>query len=887
VRNGLRNSVLVGLVLLAVAACGWLIWNRDAGGEEAWEGSEVVAAEPAGEAGAAAIEAAASQRSDAVAEAATRTEVAAAKGLKTWPVRVVGPEGEAVAGAEVWFAKAQYRFGPGFDASRMRDQQLFYWAPELVHRRRGSSVRTDSEGLALVPLIEGDRLVAMHDSRYGVVQVHRHNEPPDGGWEIRLEADAGFRVQVVDDKGRGVEDVLVSLRMRWHDAYGGNEQQHTVPLGYTEAGTGSVEARHLQRLVREVVPDRQGKKTGTLIASVPGAPEGPVVDLGALPGEPIQITLPAGGSVRVRALDRAGKPVGKDVAVRMRQIGPERNNLEWTRTPDANGEVTFQPVPVGRRWQARMNNIEGSASIDFAGPASPDATVEVTLQQKAQGNAALVGRLVDDKGAPLGEGTASTWIVNGKEREENWIRIDAEGRFRLPVPSKMAGGAVDRIAIDPRFEAAQWSSTGLRADLLHFVLPPAGQEKDVGDLKALPAPLLAEGRVTGDEPEVLQGVSVHFEQQSVREGKVHWSYLQDALVVRGEEGRFELRGETQAVRLRVRAQGERFLASEPVEFDAGARGLELEVQRGGVLEAQLLTDFRWGWEGLRPTLTPLPPVKSPVRPGQCVDRQAERARFLWLGLSPGKYRFELQVPSLPRPLVAFDEIEIRSGERTRDARLLPLDLRGRLRRIELTIVDEHRKPVSVWGTEVLVVDVDPERAPARVDAQQAPVPLLLETPVDIVVRAPGRRRQELRGVYESREIVLTAGLAVEIALEGEMPKLPDGVTLSASLACKEKVPERNAPSARVENGSARLKVSTPGRYGLTLTLSRRRALNRTENFGPLHAPELNEWFQRSSSVPIEGFEPREVVVAEQLGEQKFTIKVPPDSFAQALKKLKP
>jgi hypothetical protein len=877
------------LVFLAVAACGWLIWNRDAGGEEAWEGSEVVPTERAAEAGAAAIEAAASQRGEAVTEAATRTEVAAGKGVRTWPVRVVGTEGEAVAGAEVWFAKAPNHFGYGFDLSRMRDQQLFYWAPELVHRKRGSSVRTDSEGIALVPLIEGDRLVAMHDSRYGVVQVHRHSEPPDGGWEIRLEADAGFRVQVVDEKGRGVEDVLVSLRMRWQDIYfGGNEQQQTIPLGYTEAGSGIVEARHMQRLTRDVVPDRQGKRTGTLFVHQPGAPEGPVVDLAALPSEPVRITLPAGGSIRVRAQDRAGKPVGKDVAVRLRQIGPERNNQDWTRTPDANGEVTFSPVPVGRRWQARMNVMDVSASVDFAGPASPDATVEVTLQQKSQTNATLVGRLVDEKGEALGEGMASTWILNGKEREENWIRVGAEGRFRLPVPSKMAGGAVDRIAIDPRLESVQWTSSGLRADLKHFVLPPAGQEKDVGDLKALPAPLLAEGRITGDEPEVLKGASVNFEQQSVREGKVHWSWIQDALVVRGEEGRFELRGETQAVRLRVRAQGERFLASEPVEFDVGARGLELEVRRGGVLEAQLLTDFRWGREGLWPTLTPLPPVKSAVRPGECVDRQAERARFLWMGLPPGKYRFELQVPSLPRPLLAFDEIEIRSGERTRDARLLPLDLRGRLRRIELALVDEQRKPVQAWGTEVLVVDVDPERAPARVDGQQTPVPLLLETPVDIVVRAPGRRRQELRGVYESREIVLPAGLAVEIAIDGEMPKLPDGANLSVSLACKEKVPERQAPSARIENGSAKLKVSTPGRHGLTLSLSRRReAKRKPADFGPMRVPQHDEWVQRSSSVPIEGFEPREVTVADQPGGQKFTIKVPPESFTQALKKLKP
>jgi hypothetical protein len=330
---------------------------------------------------------------------------------------------------------------------------------------------------------------------------------------------------------------------------------------------------------------------------------------------------------------------------------------------------------------------------------------------------------------------------------------------------------------------------------------PAGRH-ELGELVVRAHGVLVQGKVVGD------GTAEQRQVQLLVERKVGDDWAQEFNVHPqwGEDASFTMRSSIAKgtpIRLVVHANG--FLPVAPHECSAGDTGIELALQRGGEVEATFLVDADVPLDRMGYRLRRTDPGSKDAgdgrqdrttmfqRHGQAKDGRLQRQ---WSGLQSGRYCLQVVCAGITEPIVAIDAITV-AGGLCADPRLVDIDLRGRVRTIEVRATGADGAPIVSAESFVVIRSAGDEWSGFHLGAGVA----RLATPatVDLVVLAKGHKAAFVDGVAESRTIALEAAGEVRLVCQFPSP-LPEGVQFKVLLRPKLAVTRQGR--LLLENGGA-------------------------------------------------------------------------------------
>lgn len=780
---------------------------------------------------------------------------------------------------------------------------------EKLTARYGSTVPVDSDGIAFIPLETSVRATGRLGEFYGQLAIRKD---PDGSMEseyrLELEQEVALRVQVLDTHGNPAIGVRVDLVPRFSVL---GARVSPSELGTTEAPDGIVELAHLQYIFRRRSGLGPSPAGYILRPNVPGLLDGTAIDPHDPPEDLIVFRLPPTGRIVADFRTSTGERMpsefgGGSVTIGVAPAEPLEDGVRfdppgdqrWSRRRSPEGPIVFERVVTGRTWVATANPTGEAFQEVFSGPLVEGHEVLLDLAH-TWGPYMLVGRVIDESGEPLRSKRLMKEYAIGEGRmgRGGGPLTDERGYFRSDIPgdkSLTADPTLTRFKLDDR-------ETGI-SYIWEGELTLAAGDNDLGDLEPDQGTLIASGRflVDGDVP---TGQRVHFHAEYA-EGRTNGSGMTFGgmdprlKILHFDDGRFEVRGEPAGSRYLLVSDDPAYLPVIPIEFVQGDE-LSLELRQGGSLEAAVLIDADVPRSGLQAQLVPRDgQVPEPTKPdpdprarnrvSRITSRFGDRlvVRFeesphwpalRWSALWPGRYRFEIQAHGARAPVASIDGVQITSGERNSDLHAEPIDLRGKLRTLEVTVLDLDRKPLDPLEDRVMISVNDSDPRDRRSFNRVNPETILVSDPdVDLVVGAQGYQPKQLSGVRNDIEVMLEPYPRVTIKIASLA--LPEDVILTVSIRESRDRTQRDdgrlSPSAMVSRpvsskeltgpGEAVLQVGGDGRYTLTLSVR-------------------NEKMFRFAT--IRDFEPSEIDVSTALGPQVFEIRIPEEVLKKAVEEV--
>ena len=752
------------LLLLTATLLAWTWW-RGAGSDAPPPSPTVVAPPAAAGSQVSPNEIHTASERVAVAGGAERAVAANASDADALRVRIIDAASSTpVSGAEVlWYDE-------NFDWSALTaaERALHADDPEQLIRRRGASVRTDGDGRAVIRARRTATVVARSGDRY--VSGHWRADrplPADGPFPgelvLALQQDHTLSVRTIQATGEPVPGVVVQLT-NTHRRADGTEHGSIRHLEPTD-GDGLTRLRHAQEALRE-----GGNVIAVaLTATITGGESKPVaVDLAALPTAPVDLVLPAFGSVVVQLQASDGSPwvspTGSGLSVTLNHESWRGGVIKdgWNRVRcDGDGKAHFPHVFCGVRLKVGgPNGWERETVID--GPQRARDQVLVPLRLPADGSV-IAGRLLGEDGAvPSSEMKVQVRLEGGRGSASQAVPHDAEGRFVMPLPMQV--GSTPSITfreLDQRGASRREMVVVLRGPLV-----PGRNE--LGDVVLARPPLLVAGKVVGpaDASFVL---AVERRTKGVRE----WIQAREFRVVVDPQQGFEVRGIAGDYQYRLVVTGA-VAPRPPIEFVPGTDDLRVEVTAGGSLAVTFLPD------PLLPHLSygllPPPAAAGEQEPAPRFPQQGhpyedqERLRVQWHGLAGGRHRLLVGCPGLP-PLLDL-EIDVPAGAVAEDPRLRDIDLRGRLRAIAVRLIDAAGQPFTREAKVVMRGESDPQLSWHGVRFVDATCDVLVvDRPVDLWVVADGQLAVVVPGVFGDQTVVLQPAPRITLRWVGA-PALP-------------------------------------------------------------------------------------------------------------------
>ena len=676
-----------------------------------------------------------------------------------------------------------------------------------------ASVETDARGEARLALDAGAALV---DARRGELWGFRRVDGGEGSTLVlSLVPDRTLAVRAVDGAGRPVAGVPVAIRLDALRAEGGD-----LWRGAT-GEDGVARVRHFDALLGERAREAA---LAAVLAFPTRSPVAAALEGVAGFAAPIELVVPDSGSLAVSVLDPSRRPVDQAslrVAVErgdgaLAQAGP----ASFERPiPVARGEVVLPFVEVGLELhlQAEAPAWRPARARGF-GPRAPGegARIEIVFGEAWP---VLVGRLVDERGAALPSRGLRARLAARADAAggpaspswQAWSTTDAQGRFRIELEHDPAASS-DELTLT----VVGRGGAGERSARVPVALPAAG-ERDLGDVVARESPLVAAGRVVDERARPVPGARVRVRRPILAGagGEGARSRVEPELGARADaEGRFELRGDTDAPELLVQAWHEGHLPGPEVSIAPGARALELVLERTGTVEGSLALDGE------------VPSQSITIDVGGRRTSLRRDASFV-AQLRPGSYRVTVALAGDPDPLAVVEDVVVLAGETTRDVRLSPIDLRGRFALARIELVDDQGAAVASPGR----VRARPHGAAApvrafEIEGGRAHVPLR-GLALDLEVQVQGYRTARLESVDGDRRVALRRGLPLVLQLGPSFAPPAAPARLVATLAWQGtadrdaggRASASGATAPFDANGEARFELAEPGRYTVQLFLS--------------------------------------------------------------------
>jgi hypothetical protein len=630
--------------------------------------------------------------------------------------------------------------------------------------RFGRTFAADAAGLALVPRPRGWTLVSAalpgHGGGHGRLQLQREDT---GRQVLEIEPDRALLVRVHDAQGAplaGLPVVLRALRgTNWED----------VVLAYSRPEDGIAFLPNVLAAVRE-------SRGARLVVALPLLGRTPVqaeLDLAALPDEPIGLEWPASGSLLLHVERPGGALVSEPVSFTVSRARSQQDgdvaSSSWTLAAP-QGELAVAGIELGLELRIRAwGPTVGSATKSVSGPRTPGEVVDVRVATTTRGTT-LAGRALAEDGTPLALADVRARIELERDGDPmvssaQRLTTDREGRFRFPVQrTKPASATRTRLVLALDVNGA------VREGSIPVDLAAVPDEADVGDVVLTADPLLAAGRVVDLLGQGIAGarVTLHMLSESDDEDeadrlRMHFRGGNEFVALTDHSGAFEARGRSNVALLALSAFHADYAGSDVVEVARGSPEVVLVLSASGTIAGRLLLDESIPFHAVQ-----LRPLDARGEGAESHLDLEPDGRFELEGLRPGSYSIVASVPGEPVELARVDGILAEPLRTTEDPALDPLDLRGKVRAITLTVQDSDGKRIRWVQHERRVSG---EEAFNRQDWWSGNEALTLYTAsraIDVRLSAEGYRTQEIDGLEADATVTLTPGIPVELVFGPEL-----------------------------------------------------------------------------------------------------------------------
>ena len=749
---------------------------------------------------------------------------------------------------------------------------------EQICMEYGTHYRTNEEGITAVrrPTDRSAVLFARHQKQ---TTLSFDLDPTAEEWVVRLKPDLAVQVRVTDAGGNVAEGVPVSLRSRT------NSYQFDLMTQRSNA-EGIVDFENLNVFLQDGIGPSGDLYLGLAMllpveASSLPAHEQPL-PTDEPPQQPIELQLPDHGGIKIRLVNDDGDLVAEDCYASLSRVSedsePGQLQNSELRLSIKQGEVLAPFVALNANLSlmvATQSGMLGEAKM-ITGPQRPGEVVEVDYL--VSDRCTVIGTLTYEDGSP-----AANIKIDGRTRtnygdrnEENRLRIrtNDDGRFEL----QFVGDALQKPADSRSLVLAQH-----RPNLpsLHYSLElpatlPRG-ELDLGSLKLQQMPLAVGGRVLDENGKGIGGTMIRLEYKvtMTEHDYSYWTSVQGGQNFSDAEGNYRVYASVAEQELRIRAEATGFKeATVPVQ--KGQENVVIQMQRGARLEGKIWLDstvqahqFEFRAE------VSAPDNPHSTRYHECqltaIPGEPEAYSYSVQDLADGTATLVLLGPD-NQSILRHPDVALQGGVNCTPADWRELDLRGRLKLIELRLMDSHGNPVQSSANAFLNNGQNSSSKNGEISLY------LLDEAPRIHVVAEGYAVVELTRVSQSQDVILQPGPEIQLRLPTDLA-LREGYTIYAQLYPQmdpveaERIEESEWRMTRYSSqnktkfgsdGLANLRVAAPGKYWLNLLV------------------EVRKPDSRSISTHSVGHSSR-IEVVEQAGVQIFDVETSREDLEKYLK----
>jgi carboxypeptidase family protein len=688
---------------------------------------------------------------------------------------------------------------------------------ENIMHKYGHRYQTGADGTVMVqPLSDYPMLYARLGSRSGFAyQI----EPGSHEIEVLLEHDLRMKIHVVDERGASVAKAPISLRMMSSDyeftlfTRDADEQGVLVFRNmrpYMMSTIGGEDA-HLELTVGALIDAKELNEQQKV-----------VLDDDAFEAGEAELVLPPTGRVLVRTTLPNGDLFDGEGTVNLRSSESSSNGFgprAGMSRPLVDGVAEFPHIVLGLDLIAEVfvRNAPGPDAGNGPGPTAAKQTTEIEIERTLR--PVVRARLLDSSGEVLRETSFQIHMLTrdggSRNNRESASRTDTEGWFAIELEARPADASLDyQRHVRLVHQDKDLTESEAKLDLSHLLRLGIN---DFGDLQLSPSAILLQGRVVDQFGEPIAQASVMLQQARLgRDNEVRgWRSINGLQTRSSADGRFVLQGELpDAQQFRLQVQAPKFETYEQTMQPAGQE-VEVRLNPGSFISGSVLVD-----EGIDPSRMQLSFVEG-------------EHNTVWVPLRPvagaeGEASFEYQAhPDTPYAFVLQSEageilheqpgVSTQRGETSAPPGLQPLDLRGRLRVIELKAIDTLGQPID--ATFVLRATEDSWNS---MEAKDGVLELSIAKELfEITVQHSKHASVTLQQVSQSQVIRLEPALEITVSIPqrylGE-----ESVQLSVQMYPEDRGRGRIYAAANRqefnEQGHATLYAPQAGAYRVSLTL---------------------------------------------------------------------
>ncbi len=553
-------------------------------------------------------------------------------------------------------------------------------------RKYGALYRTDQEGVIFLPPMGYDTRIAVDsEGLFGLKKIFQKETTEV---VVRLRPDPTLKVTIVNASGQQVPlapFVVMTKRRNYvaQRAIHYTDQNGVAEINGFNAHSILQNGERSSLLLKAAAIAGRGELTPSLPVEI--SPE--LLALGE-----VQLHLPEYGGVRLHLQDAEGAPVGKDGSLYVSLADDVDGTPYDVRLPievkDGTGEIPFVGVGANLFAEFFVTGGENGSKAEVEGPARSGEWVDrVLVVEQAP---YYIGVLVDPDGERIKNTqllitrvvTTSDSVFSGGAK----LSTDGEGGFRFEP--RVVGSGVDPIEIQFVFSCPSENFGNLDAEVA-IPTPSATGENALGRIQMKQATFLLSGTVLSPGEKAVPNATVTFSAASRQSsnGSFYRAKVGSMNAITDDLGYFEIRGEieqTGSYEVEVNANGHKSLQQE---ISLGEKDVIFRLETSGRMQGKVLVDPEVKYWALHFDVR-----GRPNGGGQAVvDSQSPAGEIMFHVEGTQFDLFDLGIRgSLGlQPFFKTEGIELIPGEVVLPAEWNPLDLRGKLNLVKLTVRNEE------------------------------------------------------------------------------------------------------------------------------------------------------------------------------------------------------
>ncbi|NQU49415.1 MAG: carboxypeptidase regulatory-like domain-containing protein [Planctomycetes bacterium] len=677
----------------------------------------------------------------------------------------------------------------------------------FILRKHGKRFQADADGYARIPPITEKSFVSVEKG--DLIGAGSGLKMSMDEFSVTVRPRKPLVAKVVDLNGNPVEGVPVSIRSTYYS-------------NIITSSTRRTDASGIARFFSISMLTQKAGGSPTFYARLE-VPKSPLLDVDPLGVElteeiletgEISLTLSEVGGVRVQVVNQQGEPflAAGHVSLCLKDWVWGTPSSHYVTEPVENGVANFPYVGVGATFKATFQPMGGrnEDEIAFKGPQQVGEWAEVSIS--ATDWPFVSGILLDPNGEIIADKAVfmeSKIVV--KERSPSGghaeVLTGPDGRFEYELYRLTDG----RVVLS---RSGSWTADlpefGICRATLDFPHPLQPGENDLGEITLAVAQAILSGRILDGSEQPIAGATIELKaiQKSNQNGRT--SRRSRETSVSGEsdrQGEFKILDElpdAPEYKVTITAPGYDSLTQE---ISPGTQGVDFVLGQSGSLAGTVLLDEGVEYHSLFMTLNcpgvkyvsiRLEPTMDPTK--FLLHANAEIGRI---------YRLEMRT-WLHEELLTLENLSFLPGEELRPAELQPLDLRGKLKGIRITLQDTEGKRLE--GSYSITRENG--YTGSDVSANGTLLTTIQDEFEEIEVSAKGYRPKTLLNVRSDQLVTLEKAMSCVIQIPNEFVRYRG---TEASYSLKPEGSDVRLPGEVFHpSGRSTIYLPGPGKFDLTL-----------------------------------------------------------------------